>query len=339
MSPARGDRADWELADGPVVGEDVPLTSAPREEHGGEPVEPESQPPAAEAEAEPELEEREVVSADPELSPETNERLTAELREVVGRDRVRVPADRPRVSAGEPGPQSGPLSFISIHRLNLIRTGAIALTVGAIIALASGQWWVLPLAAGLHAVGTMAVMLTSLRLASVTEHPAPEVAAAMSEDGISGPDERFSAMVGEFSEPQPGGAGEVISPGHNERTVHAGDEPAAAAAEQSSAMTPTSHPSRAAGEGSAPTAWSWSIGLVLLVASIAIPAASGGGWLWLLTAVMVPLLGGWAGFERLVARAPQRTQATSSRAQTAIVSGTIAGVVIFCALVALAFQH
>ncbi len=35
-------RQDWELADGPVVGQDVPITSEPREENAtGEPVAPE----------------------------------------------------------------------------------------------------------------------------------------------------------------------------------------------------------------------------------------------------------------------------------------------------------
>ena len=41
MSTSENDRADWELADGPVVGRDVPITSEPREEEApGVPVAP-----------------------------------------------------------------------------------------------------------------------------------------------------------------------------------------------------------------------------------------------------------------------------------------------------------
>lgn len=41
MNSSGGERADWELADGPVVGQDVPITSEPREEEApGVPVAP-----------------------------------------------------------------------------------------------------------------------------------------------------------------------------------------------------------------------------------------------------------------------------------------------------------
>lgn len=41
MSSSGSERADWELADGPVVGQDVPITSEPREEDAlGVPVKP-----------------------------------------------------------------------------------------------------------------------------------------------------------------------------------------------------------------------------------------------------------------------------------------------------------
>ncbi len=44
MSSAGRERSDWELADGPVVGRDVPITSEPREEEApGVPVAPEAQ--------------------------------------------------------------------------------------------------------------------------------------------------------------------------------------------------------------------------------------------------------------------------------------------------------
>ncbi len=45
MSSSGRERSEWELADGPVVGRDVPITSEPREEESpGVPVAPEVQP-------------------------------------------------------------------------------------------------------------------------------------------------------------------------------------------------------------------------------------------------------------------------------------------------------
>jgi hypothetical protein len=43
MSSSGSEREDWELADGPVVGQDVPITSEPREEEApGVPADPEA---------------------------------------------------------------------------------------------------------------------------------------------------------------------------------------------------------------------------------------------------------------------------------------------------------
>jgi hypothetical protein len=90
----------------------------------------------------------------------------------------------------------------------------------------------------------LAVTLTILRMTTTIEHPAPDVAAALAEDGVASPDEHFSRMVEELRSEPERGAREVLSPGFNERTVDAQDNPAEAAAEQSSAMTPTAQPSR-----------------------------------------------------------------------------------------------
>jgi hypothetical protein len=111
MSASRRDRQSWEYANGPDVGGQVSITSEPREEHqpGVPHVVPDREPTDREATGGPHgddngaaaTEEREVKAADPDLSPETNERLTRELRDVIGRRRVSVPADRPRGSRGE----------------------------------------------------------------------------------------------------------------------------------------------------------------------------------------------------------------------------------------------
>ncbi len=284
------------------------------------------------------FEEREVRAADPALSPETNAALTEELRDVVGADRVRVPADRPRPTRGEFPDRQGAGAYLNQHRFTLIRATAIVLTFGAIVALATGDWWILPLAAGVHALGTMTVVLTVIRLTTTTEHPSAELAASMAEEGVPSPDERFTHMVEEFSPTERGGTSEVLSPGNNTRRTEARTGTPAAAAEQSSAMTPTADPSEPAGEGGAPDVVIWSTVASLFVLSLVLPAVSGGGWMWLLPAVMVPLLVGWAVVQRVMVTHAGDLH-LRGRALAAIAACTALAVAVFCALVALAFAH
>jgi hypothetical protein len=363
VTSSRRERLPWEYADGPDAGRDVPITSDPREEeeagvpapgpggeNGGRDGDGDARGGGAGADrggltgGGADTEEREVRSEDPELSPETNQRLTAELRDVVGDERVRVPTSRPHASRGEHPQQHGPVAFLNMNRFQIVRAAAIVLTFAAIIALITGDWWLLPLAAGVHALGTMSLTLTIVRMTTVSEHPAPEVAAALTEEGIRNPDEHFSRMVEEFRE-QPdeeaaeGGATEVISPGYNEREVPADADTAAASAEQSSAMTPTGQPSHPSGTGGAPDILIWSTAVSLLVLSIVLPAAGGGGWLWLTTAVMVPLLIGWMLLQRSLATRGEEVHVHGRGPVITIVVCTAVAVALFCALVAFAFQH
>jgi hypothetical protein len=258
---------------------------------------------------------------------------------VVGSERVEVPADRPHASRGEHPEQHGLAAQFNMHWLQLTRGAAIALTFGAIISLITNDWWLLPLAAGVHALGTMTVMLTITRMTTVSEHASPEVSAALAEDGVSNPDEYFSRMVEEYrSEPEQGTA-EVLSPGHNERDVPADENTAEAAAQQSSAMTPTGQPSEPAGSGGAPDVIIWSTAVSLLILSIVLPAVGGGGWLWLITAVMVPLLVGWIVFQRLMISRRDQLQIQGRGQLLAIVLCTAAAVAVFCVVVAIGFSH
>jgi hypothetical protein len=237
VSTSRGKRQPWEYADGPTVGEDVPITSPPRpEERPGVPEPPPRSDGADRADGTG-SEVREVRAEDPELSPETNQRLTGELREVVGSDRARVPADRPHATRGEHPHQHGPAARFELNWFQAVRLSAIVLTFAAIIALITNDWWVLALAAGVHALGTMTVGLTVIRVTTTAERPSPTVAAAMAEEGVRNPDEHFSRMVEEFRAEPERGTSEVVSPGFNERRAPADVDTAAAAAEQSSAMT------------------------------------------------------------------------------------------------------
>jgi hypothetical protein len=336
-----GDRAAWEYADGPQVGRDLPITAPPREETApGVPAPRQADGRDTDANGRAQAtEEREVRAADPSLPAELNQRLTEELREIVGAERVEVPADRPRASQGEDPPRRSSLAYVTAHRLQLVRTLAIAFTFGAVVSLITNDWWFLILAAGLHALGTMTVTFTAIRMTTTIEHPSPQLAAALSEEGISSPDEYFSNLVQEFRRKPERGAGEVVSSGYNERTAPASTDTALAGAEESSAMTPTAQPSRPGGQGGAPDILIWSTAVALLGLSIVLPAVSGGGWMWLLTAVMVPLLTGWVVLQWLFRRRGERVKLQGGAPLTAIALCTVVGVAAFCAVVAFAFQH
>ena len=284
------------------------------------------------------LEERQVRSADPELSEETNRRLTEELREAVGADHVVVPSDRPHPSEGEVDRPTGPLTYLNQNRMTFVGAGLIALTFGAIIALITNTWWLLPLAAGIHALGTMSVVFGSLHLTTVTEHPSPTLAAALNEEGVTGADEHFSRLVEEF-QPQPNAtAAEVATPGANRRTVSAGADPARAAAEQSGAITPTAEASEPAESGVMPDYMNWALIVGLGIASVVIPAFTGGGWMWLLPAVMVPALALWAWVQWAIEYRPKVLHRRSPATIAVIMLAVTVAVAAFCAVIAVGLQ-
>ena len=329
------DRPDWEYRDGPTVGADLPITGEVRpEERPGVPARQQEEQGRRPRRG---TEERTVESADPHLSPDANARLTEELRDVVRTERVRVPAERPRPSQGEELPDEGVFAYVSTHKPLVFGTLAAVLTVAAVVALATNIWWFLPLAAGVHALGTMTVWMTVVKMTTVPEHASPELAATLEEEGVDNPDERLSELVEEFSEPQHRDVAEVASPGANERTVPAGEDPSAAAAEQSSSLTPTSGVSQPTRGGGAPDALIWSVALALLILSIVLPAVTGGGAMWYLTAVMVPLVIGWMVLQREIAARGGRAQLRGRGPLTATVLLTVVAVAAFCAVVALAF--
>jgi hypothetical protein len=72
-----------------------------------------------------------------------------------------------------------------------------------------------------------------------TERPAPSLVAAMEEEGVINPERHFTRLVDEFRE--------TDTDDGEDRSTAVNDDPAAVAAEQGSAMTPTSGPSRAVG--------------------------------------------------------------------------------------------
>jgi hypothetical protein len=355
-------RRDWEYASGPAVGGEVPITSEPRaEEAPGVPGDPDSAGdrdatanPSASANPNatanpdatrdgvrrprPGTETRVVEVAEPHLSPETNARLTEEVRAVVGADRVEVPRDRPHPSRGEGVPKRGMVAYMGTQRPMLLGSFAGAMFVGAVIALVTNTWWVLPLAAGVHALATMTVVAIIMRMTTTVEHPSPELAATLSDQGIRNPDEHFSRLIDEFSPRSRAETADIVSPA-NERDEEADVAPAGAAAVQSSSLSPNAGPSRAVRGGGTPDLVIWTVAVALFGLSIALPAAIGGGAMWYLTAVMVPALVGWMLFQRQVAHHGGDLHVRGRKPVAVVVVCTAAAVAVFCAVVAAAFSH
>src|SRR5205085_2944795 len=100
---------------------------------------------------------REVRSADPSLSDEANRLLTEEVRKVVGRDVVEVPAETPERHDEVHGRRSTVLGMIAANRLLFAISLAALIVVGAIVSLATGSWWALVAACAVHATGTVLI--------------------------------------------------------------------------------------------------------------------------------------------------------------------------------------
>ena len=102
-------------------------------------------------------ERRFVRSDDPNLSPEANAALTDELQQAVGRDSVAMPAQaHDPATAERSGGSPAKATAVSMRPIFIV-TLLAALTVGAVVALSTGSWWVLVAALGVHALGTMVV--------------------------------------------------------------------------------------------------------------------------------------------------------------------------------------
>jgi hypothetical protein len=179
------------------------------------------------------LEERAVEVNLPTLSADANHRLTEALRDVIGADTVRVPADRPHPSQGE-RPRATLMQRMTTWKA--IGMGLIAVTLGVafiIFTALSHDWLLTGLAFVVLLVSLLVVTTAIIELASVPEYPDPGIVALLAEEGISDPEVRFSEMVMEFT-PEVGD--------HEERHTAVHDDPARAIAEQQGALTATSGP-------------------------------------------------------------------------------------------------
>ncbi len=192
------------------------------------------------AHSEQELEAREVIVDEPGLSKSTNARLTEEVQDVVGVSEVRVPKNRSHPSKGERAGESARFSRPSTAWLMMvIGAFSILVVVGIIVSAATGSWWFVAAAFALDVIGVVAVAMVVLRMTAVTDRPDPTLVAAMQAEGVVNPEQHFSQIVEEFRE--------ADVDDDEDRKTPARKDPAAAAAEQRSAITPTSGASNAVG--------------------------------------------------------------------------------------------
>jgi hypothetical protein len=166
---------------------------------------------------------REVRSKDPSLSPEANRRLTAELRDAVGSDAVDVPAGRADHRSEPHGTHSTPAAAAGHNRAAILIVALVLLVVGAVVALATGSWWVMVAAVALDAVAAGVLLATTISMTTAVEHPSPQLAARLEEEGVADPDGLMTSLVDDVSH----------------------EDPREATGEQRTAVTPSSEPSRA----------------------------------------------------------------------------------------------
>jgi hypothetical protein len=270
------------------------------------------------------METRDVRVDDPSLSPQTNEALTDELQKAVGAKQAQVPAGTPhREHAVRPAGGDGVAAALGRNRLLVGITFVAALVVGAIVALATAEWWTLLIPVGVHALGTFLVAYIVIQMTTQPEAPDPALTARLEAEGVRSPERAFNDLVEEFSgRPDPRGATEVVSVGHNAQD--------GSASTQRSAMTPAGVDSEPV---AAPLAMAveWFVIVGTAVASIGIAIAVG-DLAWLLPAVMLPICAGWVLYQwrakRQEDQAPQRAagddRGTRRRGLLLVGGGTLA---------------
>jgi hypothetical protein len=139
---------------------------------------------------------------DPTLSDETNEQLSGELRGVVGRDEVRAPAARRDSTRGRHGGSPPLLANIVGTRIGYQLTLAAAVVVAfAVLAFVTGSIVLVVVALVVLLAMVVVVIRSVVSFAGQMEHPSPELAARMEQEGVRDPDRLMEDMVQDFTAP------------------------------------------------------------------------------------------------------------------------------------------
>jgi hypothetical protein len=235
-----------------------------------------------------------VRADDPQLSPEANRLLTEELREAIGTDKVQLPRERAETAGTiHDAGRSRLVALLASNRLLLLITFVALVVVGVIVSLTTGSWWAVVAAAAVHALGTIVIGSVTIRMSTQVEHVHPSVAARLADEGVPDPDAALSDLVTQYAgDGEARGAAEVVSTGHNDVTVRPDEDPARAAAEQRSALTPAGSPVGPAGRTGAPAV----LPIVAVAGSLVVGLAAAiavGGIAWLGAAMLVGVSVAW----------------------------------------------
>ncbi len=236
---------------------------------------------------------RDVRSEDPSLSPEANRLLTEELRRAVGSDRVEVPEDALERSRERHAGHGAIVTTLAANATVLLFTFLALVVVGVIVSLATGSWWALVIAIGVHALGTLIAAASAIRLTTEVEHVDPSTAARLEEEGVPDPDRLMTELVEDFAgETEARGTSEVVSTGHNENASDPERERARATVEQRTSMTPSADATSPGGSGSVIAAMPLSIVASLVVIALVLGIVFG-GVMWIVPAVTWLCAAGW----------------------------------------------
>ena len=141
---------------------------------------------------------RTVRSADPSLSDDANRRLTEELREIVGADAVDVPGDRTDPAHVRHGGRGAAVTELIANRFEYGAVALVLVVVLAIVGLATGSVIALIAALAVLLVAVALAVRLVLGLTDDREHPSPELAALLGEEGVGDPDRLLTDLVDEF---------------------------------------------------------------------------------------------------------------------------------------------
>ncbi len=197
----------------------------------------------------PETERVPVEVHDPALTERANEVLSDEVRQALGRDEVELPAEQARSAGREHPEEHGLLDALWERRIVVGISLGVAIVVAAILALTTGSWWLLPAVFIVFLLATFVVTSAIIRMTTLVESPSSEAAAALQEEGVRDPERELNDQVRSFTGAPGPDAEAVVEPGENERQTQPERAPGESAAEQETAITPSSGASKPAGPG------------------------------------------------------------------------------------------
>jgi hypothetical protein len=148
-------------------------------------------------------ERRSVRSADPNLSPRANELLTGELRDIIGSDEVDVPVGRADPAHRGHTRHTPWIADVIDARVGWAFTLLAAICTGAIIAIVLDSTVILIAAIAVLFVTTLLAWRLVQNLTAEAEHPDPETAALLEEEGVGDPARVLEDLVEEFTPPPP----------------------------------------------------------------------------------------------------------------------------------------